>query len=318
MSDMIKYVATLLSAAIVLSTLWCSPSAKAVGWPVQQTGPDAFGPGDKVVVSGTQGNGLRLRAEPSLTSEPTNLLADGTSMMIMEGPLQADGYHWYRVRFTVVTAFGPQLDMGWVAGTYLEAQSESTGPIRSTTPPTAISPSSPQPPTPQSVGRTATVVVPQVQQPDHRRQVQALYENLLDPCPAVRRALFSMGIDPLVARSDPRFEYMMQNTDALMAPIWSQLAADPNQYGNVQDLIQGQVQRALAGSGAYYSAGEGQRARAQIESVAEQGAQALAQGQTVEPAVEVLTVLWNDPAIREWWSWVGSPRSVRPSIVRQC
>ncbi|NTU82509.1 MAG: SH3 domain-containing protein [Chloroflexales bacterium] len=58
------------------------------------------------------GKNLRLRDKPGLESNAFDGLAPGTQMTLLEGPIQDDGYPWWRIR----TADGRE---GWVAGTEL-------------------------------------------------------------------------------------------------------------------------------------------------------------------------------------------------------
>ncbi|NWG19778.1 MAG: SH3 domain-containing protein [Chloroflexi bacterium] len=55
------------------------------------------------------GKGLRRRGAPGLNSEVHDSLAPGTQLTLLEGPVAADGYHWWRIR----AADGRE---GWVAG----------------------------------------------------------------------------------------------------------------------------------------------------------------------------------------------------------
>ena len=58
------------------------------------------------------GQSLRLRDRPGLQSNAFAGLAPGTQMTLLEGPVQDDGYPWWRIR----AADGRE---GWVAGTEL-------------------------------------------------------------------------------------------------------------------------------------------------------------------------------------------------------
>jgi len=59
--------------------------------------PGQFGIGTFAQVSGTGGDGLRLRKGPGLGYEMEFLGLDGELFQIGEGPVQADGYTWWFV-----------------------------------------------------------------------------------------------------------------------------------------------------------------------------------------------------------------------------
>jgi uncharacterized protein YgiM (DUF1202 family) len=67
-----------------------------------------FTAGDAVrVVNGR----LNLRAEPDLSADIVRVMADNEVLFVLGGPVEADGYSWYRVRNYAGT--------GWAAGEYL-------------------------------------------------------------------------------------------------------------------------------------------------------------------------------------------------------
>ncbi|MDW8392434.1 MAG: SH3 domain-containing protein, partial [Oscillochloridaceae bacterium] len=63
----------------------------------------------------TGGQNLRFRNGPGLDTNAFASLPPGTSMTLLEGPVQKDNYPWWRVR----TSDGRE---GWVAGTELVTQ----------------------------------------------------------------------------------------------------------------------------------------------------------------------------------------------------
>jgi len=74
--------------------------------------PGEIGPGVRVAVTGTQGAGLNLRAQPG-TGEPVIVNAgEGTILTVVEGPQEADGYIWWKLR----TEAGQE---GWGAADWL-------------------------------------------------------------------------------------------------------------------------------------------------------------------------------------------------------
>ncbi len=88
--------------------------------------------GAEVVVAGT-GTCLNVRSAPGIQEAAVDCLADGTEIVLEEGPVEADGFQWWR----------PEGRGGWVAGDWLryaEEEPEATeapgtpGPTRSPTP----------------------------------------------------------------------------------------------------------------------------------------------------------------------------------------
>lgn len=71
--------------------------------------------GGWVRVQGTEGGDLRLRAAPSLGGETLALAKEGTLLRVLEGPVEADGYTWWRVQ-------APDGQAGWAAGQWLVPQ----------------------------------------------------------------------------------------------------------------------------------------------------------------------------------------------------
>lgn len=69
-------------------------------------------PGGWVRVRGTEGEDLRLRAAPSLRGETLSFVKEGTLLRVLEGPVEADGYTWWRVQ-------SPEDRAGWAAGQWL-------------------------------------------------------------------------------------------------------------------------------------------------------------------------------------------------------
>jgi hypothetical protein len=76
--------------------------------------PGQFGIGVYVQISGTQGDGLRLRADPGLNAEPLFLGADSEVFHVVDGPVSADGYTWWKLTAPYDTA-----RTGWAVQDYL-------------------------------------------------------------------------------------------------------------------------------------------------------------------------------------------------------
>jgi hypothetical protein len=94
--------------------------------PAPTPGPEAISAGDLVE---TAADRLQLRDEASLAAPSQGALRLGTPAIVVEGPLEADGYPWYRIGFVGLPwgsgcATGPDddglisgcWDVGWVAG----------------------------------------------------------------------------------------------------------------------------------------------------------------------------------------------------------
>lgn len=67
-----------------------------------------------VQITGTEGDGLRLRVSPSLISDPLFLGFDSEVFLVADGPHQADGYTWW-----YLTAPYDQTRSGWAVVNYL-------------------------------------------------------------------------------------------------------------------------------------------------------------------------------------------------------
>lgn len=79
--------------------------------------PTEIRPGVLVVVTGTGGTGLRLRASASTSADMLALAREGTVLTVLEGPEEANGYTWWKVRT-------PEGDDGWGAANWLVLKTE--------------------------------------------------------------------------------------------------------------------------------------------------------------------------------------------------
>lgn len=73
-----------------------------------------IGVGAYVQVTGTSGAGLRMRAEPGLAGAVNFTALDAEVFLVIEGPVEADGYTWWRLE-----APYDQTRTGWSAGNFL-------------------------------------------------------------------------------------------------------------------------------------------------------------------------------------------------------
>jgi len=69
-------------------------------------------PGALVVVQGTTGAGLNLRQQPTTYSRIETTVREGTVLLVLDGPTEADGYVWWKLR-------SPEGKEGWGAANWL-------------------------------------------------------------------------------------------------------------------------------------------------------------------------------------------------------
>jgi hypothetical protein len=72
-------------------------------------------PGGFVQISGTEGEGLRLRRNPSLNGEIIYLGLEGEVFEVVGGPEEVDGYLWWKL-----TAPLNETRSGWAVSNFLE------------------------------------------------------------------------------------------------------------------------------------------------------------------------------------------------------
>jgi hypothetical protein len=65
-------------------------------------------------ITGTGGDGLRIRAAPGLSGEPVFLGLDAEVFLVQDGPREADGYVWW-----YIVAPYDQARAGWAAADFL-------------------------------------------------------------------------------------------------------------------------------------------------------------------------------------------------------
>ena len=76
--------------------------------------PTGIVPGNYVQITGTNGEGLRIRSEPGLTGEPVFLGYDSEVFIVQDGPREADGYTWW-----YLVAPYDNTRAGWAAADFL-------------------------------------------------------------------------------------------------------------------------------------------------------------------------------------------------------
>jgi len=76
--------------------------------------PTGITSGNYVQITGTNGEGLRIRSEPSLNGEPVFLGYDSEVFIVKDGPQEADGYVWW-----YLVAPYDNTRAGWAAADFL-------------------------------------------------------------------------------------------------------------------------------------------------------------------------------------------------------
>ncbi len=76
--------------------------------------PDQIAVGRYVQISGTGGDGLRIRSAPGLSSDTVFRGDESETFVVQKGPQQADGYTWW-----YVVAPYDNTRAGWAAANYL-------------------------------------------------------------------------------------------------------------------------------------------------------------------------------------------------------
>jgi hypothetical protein len=78
------------------------------------TAPAGIAIGNYVQITGTEGQGLRIRAEPGLGGEFQFLAYDSEVFVVQDGPREVDGYIWW-----YLVAPYDETRVGWAAADFL-------------------------------------------------------------------------------------------------------------------------------------------------------------------------------------------------------
>ena len=78
------------------------------------TSPAGVAIGNYVQITGTEGQGLRIRAEPGLGGEFQFLAYDAEVFVVQDGPREVDGYVWW-----YLVAPYDETRVGWAAADFL-------------------------------------------------------------------------------------------------------------------------------------------------------------------------------------------------------
>lgn len=95
-----------------LTTPTATPDPLLVGTPTLPA--NAIAVGGYVQITGTDGDGLRLRSAPGLTSEQLFLGEDAEVFQVRDGPQEANGYIWW-----YLVAPYDEARAGWAAANFL-------------------------------------------------------------------------------------------------------------------------------------------------------------------------------------------------------
>jgi hypothetical protein len=78
------------------------------------TSPAGIAIGNYVQITGTEGQGLRIRSEPGLSGEFQFLAYDSEVFVVQDGPRDVDGYTWW-----YLVAPYDETRVGWAAADFL-------------------------------------------------------------------------------------------------------------------------------------------------------------------------------------------------------
>ena len=78
------------------------------------TSPAGVAIGNYVQITGTEGQGLRIRAQPGLSGEFQFLAYDSEVFVVQDGPREVDGYVWW-----YLSAPYDETRVGWAAADFL-------------------------------------------------------------------------------------------------------------------------------------------------------------------------------------------------------
>lgn len=98
----VRGVAGVILCCLVVGAMFSPPGARA----------EDIAVGSAVAVTGTGGDGLNVRSTPATNGAVIGVEAEGAQGNVLEGPIAADGYSWWRVQWTDGLA-------GWSVSRYL-------------------------------------------------------------------------------------------------------------------------------------------------------------------------------------------------------
>lgn len=102
---------TVISAPTSTSSAPPTPTIDPFATP---TSPAGIAIGNYVQITGTEGQGLRIRSQPGLDGEFQFLAYDSEVFVVREGPREVDGYVWW-----YLVAPYDETRVGWAAADFL-------------------------------------------------------------------------------------------------------------------------------------------------------------------------------------------------------
>ena len=105
---------------VVIPAPTATPTPRPTNTPIVLPSPtaesmDGIQQGGYVQISGTEGEGLRLRREPSLSGVIVYLGLEGEIFLVKDGPVEGDGYSWWQLEAPLNEA-----RQGWTVSDYLQ------------------------------------------------------------------------------------------------------------------------------------------------------------------------------------------------------
>ena len=101
------------AAVVTVTPTPTVPTPTPLPVPLSSPTPESLFVGGFAQVSGTGGDALRLRSDPGLQTTTLKTIPDGARLLILDGPRDADGIIWWRLRDPSDGA------EGWAAQLYL-------------------------------------------------------------------------------------------------------------------------------------------------------------------------------------------------------
>jgi hypothetical protein len=89
------------------------PTFTPVPTPDVAVAPDAITPGYYAVVVNTDNVGVTVRGGPSTSNAPLTVAAEGSTLLVVDGPEEANEFLWWQIQLEDGTE-------GWVAGDFIE------------------------------------------------------------------------------------------------------------------------------------------------------------------------------------------------------
>jgi hypothetical protein len=89
------------------------PTFTPIPTPDTAVAPPEITAGYYAVVANTDGLGVTVRGGPSISNVAILVAVEGTSFIVLDGPVEGDGFNWWQVQLEDETS-------GWIAANFLE------------------------------------------------------------------------------------------------------------------------------------------------------------------------------------------------------